>query len=81
MTTDVPKDLESHRAELRRAIEADEEAAAVYAAKAIDLRRSAELLLAELSGIERAIEAYRGRIFEQLVPRRVLPVANAGDDD
>ena len=59
MTTD----LHPYRDELRRRIDADEEAAAGYEAKAAELRRDAELARAELRGLERALDSYR------LVPR------------
>jgi len=77
----TPKSLTAHRAELARMICADEECAAIYAEKAIDLRRSAEILRAEAAGIDKAIEAYRvaSEVALPLVPRLVSRAV--GEDD
>jgi len=69
----VPKSLKAYRAELARMIEADEEGAEIYAAKAVELRSTAEVLRAEAAGIDKAIEAYRIATEDKLplVPRVV----------
>ena len=70
-----PRDLEAYREKLHREIETDDRDAAIYAEKAVELRRSAELLRAELAGIDRAIEAFRRPTYaNRLVPRRFGPL-------
>lgn len=67
-------DLLAHRDDLRRRIDADDEAATAYETKAAELRHDAELARAELRGLELALEGQR------LVPRRPFPLtANFGD--
>ena len=74
----VPEDLVSYREELRRQAEADHEAAHQFANKALELRRSAEIIEAEIGGIDRAIAAYRAATTARLVPRH--PELAAGED-
>lgn len=71
MAGDVPHDLQAHRDELQRQLEADVEAAAIYTETVLKLNRSAEIARAELVGIDRAITAYRAATVERLVPRRL----------
>ena len=74
----TPAELITHRDELRRRIDADDDGAAVYEAKGVELRRDAELARAELRGIEMALDAMRPT---QLIPRQVFPLtANMGED-
>ena len=80
----TPKELTDYREELRRRIEADEEAAGHYAAKIAELRASADLGRAEMAGIDRAVEAFRTATApppERSVPRQAARLVHAAEDD
>jgi hypothetical protein len=74
----TPESLAEYRAELARNVEADEEAAAGFAAKALELYRSAELGRAELAGIDRATQTHLAAQMKEL-DRRLVPRLAAGD--
>lgn len=73
------KELLEHRDDLARRIAADHEAADFYATKSIEHRRSAEIGQAELSGIERAIAAYRESNADRIVSSSVACVETVED--
>lgn len=77
---DIPEALAAHRAELERHLQADLEGAVQYANKALDLQRSAALIKAEISGIDRAISAYRERVIELASQSRHGPPRMATGD-